>query len=189
MNVVRLLNEANLNAQRHTEREALKWAEANRQRDELFAENAKLRAQVQEMNIALDLLNSSSGRLPSNNSDGQPQELSGTQMAKDNGKMNGDFSLNPAEVQSNASKRCEQELLRCTQRLELLLGVEKEVVGLRAQLHALTIQHDLLLQMYGQLEEELRDVKDDAETAKTALKQQVQALGDQLALYLQEVPP
>lgn len=73
--------------------------------------------------------------------------------------------------------RVDRELARLTRELRRLRGVEADAERYKAQLDQLMPQHDLILQMYGQLQEELVDVKADLSEAKGIYQHQIAELG------------
>jgi hypothetical protein len=112
------------------------------------------------------------------------------------GNLNGSSSVHnsskhgwpPASIakQGNAlpttSRAIEKELAQCTRELHRLRQVESEAASLKEQLALLTTQHDVVLQMFGQAQEELQDCRSDLAESKGIFRSQIEELAKQLEM-------
>ena len=90
-------------------------------------------------------------------------------------------------IATSSNHRVEKELARVSVELQRLRGVEAKHDTCRRQLVSLTAQHDVLLQMYGQLEEELQDARDDARDGKVEFKKQIDFLGNEVMIMREQL--
>lgn len=77
-------------------------------------------------------------------------------------------------------QRLEREVARLTKEVRRLKAIEVAAARHKAQLDALVPQHDVLLQMYGQMEEQLEDARSDAKQIKGVYQQQLDQLANAL---------
>lgn len=77
-------------------------------------------------------------------------------------------------------QRMEREVARLTKEVRRLKLVEQSAARYKAQLDELLPQHDVLLQMYGMLEEQLHDARADAQQVKSVFQHQLDMMGREL---------
>jgi DNA repair exonuclease SbcCD ATPase subunit len=77
-------------------------------------------------------------------------------------------------------QRLEREIARLTKEVRRLKSIEQASARIQSQLDALVPQHDMLLQMYGQLEEQLEDARSDARQIKSVYQRQLDLMAKEL---------
>jgi hypothetical protein len=78
------------------------------------------------------------------------------------------------------NRTIEKELAQCTREVQRLRLVEAECEQVKKQLAMLTTQHDVVLQMFGQAQEELMDCRSDLQESKTIFRSQMDVLAQQM---------